>query len=55
MSVTPLQPDLTAHDPKYQIVPGNPITRDVTGEEVFSSIYSMVESRLEIGLEVSSA
>ena len=39
-----ISPDLTWNDPKYQIVPGNPITRDVTGEEVFSSIYSMAES-----------
>ena len=35
---------------EYQIVPGNPITRDVTGEEVYSTIYSMVESRLERGV-----
>jgi hypothetical protein len=45
-----ISPDLTAHDPNYQIIPGNPITRDITGEEVFSSIYSMVESRLEKGV-----
>jgi photosystem II stability/assembly factor-like uncharacterized protein len=45
-----ISPDLTAHEPEYQIVPGNPITRDVTGEEVYSNIYSMVESRLERGV-----
>lgn len=45
-----ISPDLTAHEPEYQIVPGNPITRDVTGEEVYSSIYSMIESRLEKGV-----
>ena len=39
-----ISPDLTWNDPKYQIVPGTPITRDVTGEEVYSSIYSMAES-----------
>ena len=39
-----ISPDLTWNDPNYQIVPGNPITRDVTGEEVYSSIYSMAES-----------
>ena len=39
-----ISPDLTWNDPKYQIVPGNPITRDVTGEEVYSSIYAMAES-----------
>jgi len=45
-----ISPDLTAREPEYQISPGNPITRDVTGEEVYSSIYSMVESRLERGV-----
>ena len=45
-----ISPDLTAHEKEYQIVPGNPITRDVTGEEVYSSIYSMDESRLERGV-----
>jgi photosystem II stability/assembly factor-like uncharacterized protein len=42
-----ISPDLTWNDPKYQIVPGNPITRDVTGEEVFSTIYAMAESPLD--------
>lgn len=42
-----ISPDLTWHDPKYQIVPGNPITRDVTGEEVYSTIYSMAESPID--------
>jgi hypothetical protein len=45
-----ISPDLTAHEPQYQIVSGNPITRDVTGEEVYSTIYSMIESRLEKGV-----
>jgi photosystem II stability/assembly factor-like uncharacterized protein len=45
-----ISPDLTAHEPDFQVVPGRPITRDVTGEEVYSSIYSMVESRLEPGV-----
>ena len=45
-----ISPDLTAREAEYQISPGNPITRDVTGEEVYSSIYSMVESRLEKGV-----
>jgi photosystem II stability/assembly factor-like uncharacterized protein len=42
--------DLTAHEKEFQVVPGNPITRDVTGEEVYSTIYSAVESRLEPGV-----
>jgi photosystem II stability/assembly factor-like uncharacterized protein len=29
-----ISPDLTAREPEFQIVPGNPITRDITGEEV---------------------
>ena len=45
-----ISPDLTAHEKEFQIVPGNPITRDVTGEEVYSSIYSMAESPLERGV-----
>jgi photosystem II stability/assembly factor-like uncharacterized protein len=45
-----ISPDLTAHEPDKQIVPGNPITRDITGEEVYSSIYAAVESRLERGV-----
>jgi len=45
-----ISPDLTAHEAQYQIVSGSPITRDVTGEEVYSTIYSMIESRLEKGV-----
>jgi photosystem II stability/assembly factor-like uncharacterized protein len=45
-----ISPDLTAHEKAYQVVPGGPITRDVTGEEVYSSIYSMDESPLERGV-----
>ena len=40
-----ISPDLTAREPEYQIIPGTPITRDITGEEVYSSIYAMIESR----------
>ena len=45
-----ISPDLTAHEAQYQVVPGTPITRDVTGEEVYSSIYAMDESPLERGV-----
>ena len=45
-----ISPDLTAHEKDYQVVPGRPITRDVTGEEVYSSIYSMDESPIERGV-----
>jgi hypothetical protein len=42
--------DLTAYEPDKQVTPGTPITRDITGEEVYSSIYAMTESRLEKGV-----
>ena len=42
-----ISPDLTAREPRYQVVPGNPITRDISGEEVYSSIYAFAESRIE--------
>ena len=45
-----ISPDLTAKEPEYQVIPGTPITRDITGEEVYSSIYAMIESRLEKGV-----
>ena len=45
-----ISPDLTAHEKEYQVVPGRPITRDVTGEEVYSTIYSMAESPIERGV-----
>ncbi len=47
---TPLSDDLTAREPEYQIIPGNPITRDITGEEVYSSLYAFTESRMEKGV-----
>lgn len=50
-----ISPDLTAREPEYQVIPGNPITRDITGEEVYSSIYAMIESRLEKGVIVVGA
>ena len=45
-----ISPDLTAKEPQYQYPSGNPITRDVTGEEVYSTIYALTESRLERGV-----
>jgi len=45
-----ISPDLTANEPDKQVTPGSPITRDITGEEVYSSIYAMTESRLERGV-----
>jgi photosystem II stability/assembly factor-like uncharacterized protein len=45
-----ISPDLTARDPAKQVISGEPITRDITGEEVFSALYAIEESRLEKGV-----
>ncbi|MGH9348358.1 MAG: VPS10 domain-containing protein, partial [Vicinamibacterales bacterium] len=47
---TRISDDLTAREPQYQIIPGNPITRDITGEEVYSSLYAFAEARNEKGV-----
>ena len=45
-----ISPDLTAFDPSKQVISGGPITRDITGEEFYSTIYSIRESKLEAGV-----
>jgi len=45
-----ISPDLTARPPEHQVVSGGPITRDITGEEHFSTLYVVEESPLEEGL-----
>lgn len=45
-----ISPDLTANDPGKQVISGSPITRDITGEEYYSTIYEINESRLKEGL-----
>ncbi len=45
-----ISPDLTAHPSGTQGISGEPITRDITGEEVYSTIYAIEESRLEKGV-----
>ncbi|MEO1261138.1 MAG: hypothetical protein AAFZ15_20215 [Bacteroidota bacterium] len=47
---TIISPDLTANDPDKQMVSGGPITRDITGEEFYSTIYSIRESTIEKGV-----
>ena len=44
-----ISPDLTEFDPSKQVISGAPITRDITGEEFYSTIYSIRESRLKEG------
>ena len=39
-----ISPDLTAFKPQYQMPSGGPITRDITGEEHYSTLYSIQES-----------
>jgi hypothetical protein len=45
-----ISPDLTAHPAGTQGASGEPITRDATGEEIYSVLYSIRESPLEKGL-----
>jgi hypothetical protein len=45
-----ISPDLTAFDPRFQGASGEPITRDVTGEEFYSTLYAITESPLERGV-----
>lgn len=42
--------DLTANEPGKQVISGSPITRDVTGEEYYSTIYEINESKLKEGV-----
>jgi photosystem II stability/assembly factor-like uncharacterized protein len=45
-----ISPDLTARPEGTQGASGEPITRDATGEEVYSTLYSIRESPLQKGL-----
>ena len=45
-----ISPDLTAKPECCQGVSGEPITRDVTGEEFYSTLYAISESPLEKGV-----
>jgi len=45
-----ISPDLTANESDKQVISGEPITRDITGEEFYSTIYTIRESPLEKGL-----
>ena len=45
-----ISPDLTAHPECCQGASGEPITRDVTGEEFYSTVYAIAESPLEKGV-----
>lgn len=45
-----ISPDLTAFEEDKQMISGSPITRDITGEEYYSTLYSIRESKLVEGL-----
>ncbi|HSJ08698.1 MAG TPA: hypothetical protein VK928_02265, partial [Longimicrobiales bacterium] len=45
-----ISPDLTANDPRGHVISGTPITRDITGEEFYSTLYAVAESPLERGV-----
>jgi len=45
-----ISPDLTAFEADKQVISGAPITRDITGEEVYSTIYSLRESPVRKGV-----
>ena len=45
-----ISPDLTAFESNKQVISGSPITRDITGEEFYSTIYSIQESLIQKGL-----
>lgn len=45
-----ISPDLTAFPECCQGGSGSPITRDVTGEEFYSTLYAITESSPEKGV-----
>jgi len=45
-----ISPDLTAFEDDKQVIAGSPITRDITGEENYSTIYSLRESPVQAGV-----
>ncbi|HUK15309.1 MAG TPA: hypothetical protein VLW65_02800 [Bryobacteraceae bacterium] len=45
-----ISPDMTAHPPGTQGASGEPITRDATGEEVYSTLYTIRESPNQRGV-----
>jgi photosystem II stability/assembly factor-like uncharacterized protein len=52
---TVISPDLTANEADKQVTSGEPITRDITGEEVYSTIYAFREATREPGVLWSGA
>ncbi|HET9795852.1 MAG TPA: glycosyl hydrolase [Thermoanaerobaculia bacterium] len=47
---TEASPDLTRNDPSKQPASGGPVSHDVTGVEVYDTIFALAESPLEAGV-----
>ena len=45
-----ISPDLTAFEADKQVDSGYPITRDITGEEYYSTLYEIAESPVQAGV-----
>ncbi len=45
-----ISPDLTAFEDDKQVISGSPITRDITGEEFYSTLYAIRESTVKEGV-----
>ena len=46
-----ISPDLTANDPRYRAtISGDPVTIDVTGEEMYATLYAIRESPVAAGV-----
>ncbi|PZN93996.1 MAG: hypothetical protein DCF31_10765 [Alphaproteobacteria bacterium] len=45
-----ISPDLTLNPPEGRLASGDPITRDATGEEVYSTVYAIRESKVKPGV-----
>ena len=45
-----ISPDLTAFEADKQVRSGSPITNDITGEEFYSTIYAIQESKVQKGV-----
>jgi photosystem II stability/assembly factor-like uncharacterized protein len=45
-----ISPDLTANDARGHVFSGEPITRDITGEEFYATLYAVAESPRERGV-----
>lgn len=45
-----ISPDLTAFEADKQVLSGSPITNDITGEEFYSTLYAIQESKIKKGV-----